>query len=90
MLCESHNSFPKITKKLLLYQKSDKKARVSHLADKTMKKLLDMAEMRAIQLENDLKKYYIRKVAQGKNKIIHRIFAMIKSEKLYDFNLHLS
>ena len=78
----------------------NKKARVSHLADKTMKRLLHMAAMRAIQLENDLKKYYIRKVNQGKNKmlvlnairnkIIHRIFAMIKSEKLYDFNLHLS
>lgn len=78
----------------------NKKARVSHLADKTMKKLLHMAAMRAIQLENDLKKYYIRKVNQGKNKmlvlnavrnkIIHRIFAMVKSEKLYDFNLHLS
>lgn len=78
----------------------NKKARVSHLADKTMKKLLHMAAMRAIQLENDLKKYYIRKVNQGKNKmlvlnavrnkIIHRIFAMVKSEKLYDFNLHMS
>lgn len=78
----------------------NKKARVSHLADKAMKKLLHMAAMRAIQLENDLKKYYIRKVKQGKNKmlvlnavrnkIIHRIFAMIKSEKIYDFNLHLS
>lgn len=78
----------------------NKKARVSHLADKNMKKLLHMAAMRAIQLENDLKKYYIRKVNQGKNKmlvlnavrnkIIHRIFAMIKNEKLYDFNLHLS
>lgn len=78
----------------------NKKARVSHLADKTMKKLLHMAAMRAVQLENDLKKYYIRKVDQGKNKmlvmnavrnkIIHRVFAMVKSEKLYDFNLHLS
>lgn len=78
----------------------NKKARVSHLADKTMKRLLHMAAMRAIQLDNDLKKYYIRKVNQGKNKmlvlnairnkIIHRVFAMIKSEKLYDFNLHLS
>jgi transposase len=78
----------------------NKKARVSHLADKTMKKLLHMAAMRAIQLENDLKKYYIRKVNQGKNKMLvlnavrnkitHRIFAMVKSEKLYDFNLHMS
>jgi len=78
----------------------NKKARVSHLADKTIKRLLHMAAMRAIQLDNDLKKYYIRKVKQGKNKmlvlnairnkIIHRIFAMVKSEKVYDFNLHMS
>ena len=78
----------------------NKKARVSHLADKSMKKLLHMAAMRAIQLDNDLKDYYIRKVEQGKNKmlvlnairnkIIHRIFAMIKNQKFYDINLHLS
>jgi len=78
----------------------NKKARVSHLADKTIKKLLHMAAMRAIQLDNDLKDYYIRKVKQGKNKmlvlnairnkIVHRIFAMIKNQKLYDYNLHLS
>lgn len=78
----------------------NKKARVSHLADKSIKKLLHMAAMRAIQLDNDLKNYYIRKVKQGKNKmlvinairnkIIHRMFAMIKNQKLYDFNLHLS
>jgi len=78
----------------------NKKARVSHLADKSIKKLLHMAAMRAIQLDNDLKDYYIRKVQQGKNKmlvlnairnkIIHRIFAMIKNQKFYDSNLHLS
>lgn len=77
-----------------------KKPRVSHMADKNIKKLLHMAAMRAVQLNNDLKNYYQRKVEQGKNKmlvlnavrnkIIHRIFAMIKNEKFYDINLHLS
>ncbi len=78
----------------------NKRARVSHLADKSMKKLLHMAAMRAIQMENDLKHYYVRKVEQGKNKmsvinairnkIIHRIFAMVKNQNFYEFNLHLS
>ena len=78
----------------------NKKARVSHLADKSMKKLLHMAAMRAIQLDNDLKGYYLKKVEQGKNKmlvinairnkIVHRIFAMVKNQKFYDFNLYLS
>ncbi|MEL0457628.1 IS110 family transposase [Flavobacteriaceae bacterium SZ-1-7] len=78
----------------------NKKARVSHLADKTIKKLLHMAAMRAIQLDNDLRNYYIRKVEQGKNKmavinairnkIVHRMFAMVKNQKLYDFNLQMS
>lgn len=48
----------------------NKKTRASHLADKTMKRLLHMAAMRAIQLENDLKKYYIRKVNQRENKML--------------------
>lgn len=78
----------------------NKKPRVSHLADKTIKKLLHMAAMRAIQLDNDLRNYYIRKTEQGKNKmsvlnairnkLVHRIFALVKNQKFYDFNLHLS
>ena len=59
-----------------------------------------MAAMRAIQLDNDLRDYYIRKVEEGKNKmsvinairnkLVHRIFAMVKDQKLYDFNLQMS
>ena len=72
------------------------KPKVSHYADKSMKKLLHMAAMSAIQRNNDLSDYYLRKVAEGKNKmlvinavrnkIIQRIFAMIKSEKKYCLN----
>ena len=78
----------------------NRKAKVSHLADKTIKKLLHMAAMRAIQLDNDLRNYYIRKIEQGKNKmavlnairnkLVHRIFAMVKNQRFYDFNLQMS
>lgn len=67
--------------------------RVSHYADKTMKSILHLAAMSAIRLDNDLRLYYLRKVAEGKNKmsvlnavrnkIIHRIFAVIKNQTPY-------
>lgn len=67
--------------------------RVSYYADKTLKQLLHMAAMSAIQKENDLQHYYQRKVAEGKNKmsvlnavrnkLIHRIYAVIKQQKMY-------
>jgi transposase len=59
-----------------------------------------MAAMRAIQLKNDLQEYYQRKVREGKNKmlvlnairnkIIHRVFAVITQQIPYQFNLVLS
>jgi hypothetical protein len=49
--------------------------------------------MSAIRLDNELRTYYLRKVEEGKNnmsvlnairnKIIHRIFALIKNENFY-------
>ena len=69
------------------------KPRVSMYADKSLKSILHLAAMSAIRLENDLRKYYQRKVTEGKNKmsvlnavrnkIIHRIFAVIKNQKPY-------
>ncbi|WP_396172967.1 hypothetical protein [Flavobacterium sp.] len=56
--------------------------------------------MSAIKLANDFRKYYLRKVEEGKNemsilnvvknKIIHIIFALIKNETIYkkDFLFH--
>lgn len=76
------------------------KERVSSYADKYIKTVLHMAAMRAVRLNCDLKDFYLRKVAQGKNKmsvlnavrnkIIHRIFAVVKNERPYQKHLLLS
>lgn len=76
------------------------RASVSIYADKSIKKILHLAAMRAIQLPSDLKQYYHRKVNEGKNKmsvlnairnkIIHRIFAIIKQQEKYNINLQVS
>lgn len=69
------------------------RTRVSHYADKDLKKLLHLAAMSAIRLAGDLKDYYQRKVAEGKNKmstlnavrnkIIHRVYAVLKNQRPY-------
>ena len=66
------------------------KTKVSHLADKSMKRLLDLAAKSAIQYDKELREYYLRRIAAGKskmstinivrNKIIHRMFAVIKRQ----------
>lgn len=63
------------------------KARVSKLANRTLKRMLHMAAMAAIRSNSELKTYYKRKVAEGKNKmavinavrnkLLHRAFAVI-------------
>ena len=67
-----------------------KRTRVSHLADKEMKTLLDLGASSAIQFDPELKAYYQRRVLEGKskkstinivrNKIIYRMFAVIKRQ----------
>ena len=69
------------------------KARVSHVANKRLKTALHMAALSAMKLDTDLKIYYERKVAEGKskmsvinairNKLAHRIFAVVKRETPY-------
>lgn len=76
------------------------KDRVSVYADKALKTILHMAAMSAIRLKNELRDYYLKKVAEGKskmsvlnavrNKIIHRIYAVIKHQKTYINALNLS
>lgn len=74
--------------------------RVSVFADKKMKSVLHLAAMSAIRLNNQLRIYYLRKVEEGKNKmsvlnavrnkIIHRMFAVIKNQTIYKNDLVLS
>lgn len=69
------------------------RTRVSHLADKYMKTLLDLAAKSAIRYDPELNAFYSRKVKEGKskmtvinvvrNKIIYRMFAVIKRQTPY-------
>jgi len=69
------------------------KTRVSFFADKLLKKILHMAALRVIQLDGELRQFYLKKVAEGKNKmaiinalrnkIIHRIMAVIRDNRPY-------
>lgn len=73
------------------------RTRVSHMADKSLKTLLHLAAMAAIKKQGEIKNYYERKVAEGKNKmsilnairnkIIQRIFAVVNRGTPYsNFN----
>lgn len=65
-------------------------ARVSHLADKRMKSLLDLSAKSAIQYDKELREYYLKRTEGGKskmstinivrNKILYRMFAVIKRQ----------
>jgi transposase len=69
------------------------KTKVSKMANMTLKKLLHMAAMSAIQCNEELKVFYQRKVAEGKNKmsvinavrnkLISRVFVCIKHNRKY-------
>lgn len=70
-----------------------KRTRISHLADKSMKTLLTQSAKTAIQHDKELKQYYERRTQMGKskrstmnvvrNKLIHRMFAVIKRQTPY-------
>ena len=67
-----------------------KRTRVDHKADKRMKTLLDQAAKSAIQFDPELRLFYLRRTESGKskmstinivrNKIIYRMFAVIKRQ----------
>ncbi|MBS1743457.1 MAG: transposase [Bacteroidetes bacterium] len=66
------------------------RTKVSHLADKKLKSLLNMAALSAKKHDKELSEYYIRKVEEGKNKmlvlnairckILSRVFAIINRQ----------
>lgn len=77
-----------------------RRPRVSYLADKKLKKILHMAAIRVVRLDGDLKKYYIKKVKEGKNKmsvlnavrnkLLARICSVVNNRRNYEINLQLS
>lgn len=70
--------------------------RVSPLANKSIKTLLHLAALAAIKVKGELREYFLRKVAEGKNKmavvnavgnkLITRIFAVVKQNRKYEKN----
>lgn len=69
---------------------------VSAQANKRVKKLLHLAALSAVRYCAELRAYYLRKVAEGKNKmlvlnnvrnkLVHRIFACVQKDRNYDKN----
>jgi len=70
--------------------------RLSNRADKSIKTLLHMAALAATRTQGELHQYYVRKVAQGKNKmsvlnairakLVLRMFAVIRNDQFYQKN----
>ena len=72
------------------------KTRVSHIANKDLKKMFHLAALVTIRKNGIMYDYYQRKVAQGKpkmavinavrNKLIHIMLACIKNDTIYQKN----
>lgn len=70
------------------------KPKVHYMANKTLKKQLHMCALSSITAKGELKDYFERKVAEGKNKmlvinnirnkLIHRVCACVRDNKLYE------
>jgi len=75
------------------------KTQVSHITNKKLKTLLHMCALNAVKYDPLIKQYYERKVMEGKNKmnvlnnvrnkLIHRIWAVVQSNEEYDKNYHM-
>ena len=69
------------------------RTKVSHLANKKIKSLLDLCAKSAIQSNPEMKNYYQKRIEQGKNKmstiniirnkILSRVFAVVKRQTPY-------
>jgi transposase len=72
------------------------KPSVSPHANKKLKRLLHLCAMAAIKNDAEIKAYFERKVAEGKNKmcvinavrnkLIHRVFAVVRDNRFYEEN----
>lgn len=72
------------------------RTRVNPMANKKMKRYLHKASLTGIKLDEELKKYYERKVAEGKNKmsvlnavrnkLLARVFAVVNRGFVYQKN----
>jgi transposase len=72
------------------------KTRVSHSAHKELKTLIHMCAVGTINRKGEFQDYYKRKLAEGKskmsiinairNKLIHRVFAVVRDEVMYQKN----
>ncbi len=70
--------------------------RVSQMANKSIKTLLHLSALTSIRGDGDMNEYYLRKVAEGKNKmsvinavrnkLVLRIFACVRDKKFYEKN----
>jgi transposase len=72
------------------------KSSVSPFANMKLKKLLHLCAMSAIQNDKEMKQYFERKLLEGKNKmsiinavrnkLIHRVFAVVRDNRMYEDN----
>lgn len=72
------------------------RSKVSHRAHKPLKVLLNLAARSSVSSQGELRDYYERKVAEGKNKmvvlkairnkIIHRVYACVRDGREYEEN----
>jgi transposase len=72
------------------------KPSVSPFANKKLKRLLHLCALSAIKNDHELKLYFQRKLAEGKNKmsvinavrnkLIHRVFAIIRDNRFFELN----
>lgn len=72
------------------------RTRVSHFANKTLKSIMHMGALSAIQYSEEFREYYTRKVKEGKpkmavinsvkNKQILRMYACVRDNRMYEKN----
>ena len=69
------------------------RTKISHLANKKVKSILDLCAKSAIQHNSEMKRYYNKRIEQGKNKmstiniirnkLLSRIFAVVQRKSPY-------